>query len=560
MGTMADAAAAVGETVRELREAYEGGRTRSLAWRQAQLRGLLRMLKEKEVEAFQALHVDLGKHRAEAYRDEVGVLTKSANGALQQLGRWMAPERVKAMKDASSIQLAIPLTLEALTPVYRLRRMQVWVPLIAWPATAQVVPEPLGVVLIFSCWNFPLGLSLEPLIGAIAAGNAVALKPSELSPCTARFLADNIGKYMDASAVKVVEGGPDVGEQLMEQRWDKVLFTGKPHHPQPKHSPPSISCRAKREPISFTCVCFYVCLTTGSPRIARSVMAAASRHLTPVALELGGKCPCIFEPMGNARELQISVNRIIAGKWSSCAGQACIAIDYVLVEERFAPILVHLHSSCLINMHVNHIHGFTRGYCIYISDMPFFVPVHAYAFARSEDQDAQGDAEEVLPGNGYIEPTILLNPPLDSAIMTEEIFGPLLPIITVKKIEDSIDIIKAMPKPLAIYAFTRDATLRRRIVDETSSGSVTFNDAIVQYAIDGLPFGGVGQSGFGQYHGKYSFDMFSHKKAVMKRGFLIELRLRYPPWEESNVTLMRYLYRFNYVAFVFYFLLLGLKR
>ncbi|KAF8704402.1 hypothetical protein HU200_031448 [Digitaria exilis] len=506
MGTMADAAAAVGETVRELREAYEGGRTRSLAWRQAQLRGLLRMLKEKEVEAFQALHVDLGKHRAEAYRDEVGVLTKSANGALQQLGKWMAPERV-------------------------------WVPLIAWPATAQVVPEPLGVVLIFSCWNFPLGtepiasdlfslhllvcrrLSLEPLIGAIAAGNAVALKPSELSPCTARFLADNIGKYMDASAVKVVEGGPDVGEQLMEHRWDKVLFTG-------------------------------------SPRIARSVMAAASRHLTPVALELGGKCPCIFEPMGNARELQISVNRIIAGKWSSCAGQACIAIDYVLVEERFAPILVQLHSSCLIKLST---HESRETRLLHLSDMPFFLAVFNL-LARSEDQDAQGDAEEVLPGSGYIEPTILLNPPLDSAIMTEEIFGPLLPIITVKKIEDSIDIIKAMPKPLAIYAFTRDATLRRRIVDETSSGSVTFNDAIVQYAIDGLPFGGVGQSGFGQYHGKYSFDMFSHKKAVMKRGFLIELRLRYPPWEESKVTLMRYLYRFNYVAFVFYFLLLGLKR
>nr|CAB3485278.1 unnamed protein product [Digitaria exilis] len=487
MGTMADAAAAVGETVRELREAYEGGRTRSLAWRQAQLRGLLRMLKEKEVEAFQALHVDLGKHRAEAYRDEVsvGVLTKSANGALQQLGKWMAPERV-------------------------------WVPLIAWPATAQVVPEPLGVVLIFSCWNFPLGLSLEPLIGAIAAGNAVALKPSELSPCTARFLADNIGKYMDASAVKVVEGGPDVGEQLMEHRWDKVLFTG-------------------------------------SPRIARSVMAAASRHLTPVALELGGKCPCIFEPMGNARELQISVNRIIAGKWSSCAGQACIAIDYVLVEERFAPILIKMLKATLKRFfqeagHMARIvseRHFER-LCNLLKDR---------AVAPSILHGGSMDAN-----NLYIEPTILLNPPLDSAIMTEEIFGPLLPIITVKKIEDSIDIIKAMPKPLAIYAFTRDATLRRRIVDETSSGSVTFNDAIVQYAIDGLPFGGVGQSGFGQYHGKYSFDMFSHKKAVMKRGFLIELRLRYPPWEESKVTLMRYLYRFNYVAFVFYFLLLGLKR
>ncbi|CAL5015678.1 unnamed protein product [Urochloa decumbens] len=486
MRTMAADAAggeALGETVRELREAYERGRTRSLAWRQAQLRGILRLLKEKEVEAFQALHKDLGKHHAEAYRDEIGLLIKSANGALQQLGKWMAPERV-------------------------------WVPLIAWPATAQVVPEPLGVVLIFSCWNVPLGLSLEPLIGALAAGNAVALKPSELSPCTARFLADNIGMYVDPSAVKVVQGGPDVGEHLMEHRWDKVLFTG-------------------------------------SPRIARSVMAAASRHLTPVALELGGKCPCIFDAMPGARDLQVSVNRIIAGKWSSCAGQACIAIDYVIVEERFAPVLIKVlrstlkrffqepeHMARIVNRrHFDRLSGLLRDRAV------------APSILHGGSMDAK---------NLYIEPTILLNPPLDSEIMTEEIFGPLLPIITVKKIEDSIAFVNAKPKPLAIYAFTRDAALRRRIVDETSSGSVTFNDAVVQYAMDGLPFGGVGQSGFGQYHGRYSFEMFSHKKAVMKRGHLIELTLRYPPWDESKVTLMRYLYRFNYFAFVLSFL--GLRR
>ncbi|PWZ45081.1 hypothetical protein Zm00014a_002633 [Zea mays] len=392
--------------------------------------------------------------------------------------------------------------------------MQVRVPLIAWPATAQVVPEPLGVVLVFSCWNVPLGLSLEPLIGAIAAGNAVALKPSELSPCTARFLGDNIGRYMDSSAVKVVQGGPDVGVQLMEHRWDKVLFTG-------------------------------------SPRIARAVMAAASRHLTPVALELGGKCPCIFDAMGSARDLQISVNRMIAGKWSSCAGQACIAIDYVLVEERFAPILIKVLKSTLKRFFPEADH------------MARIVNERHFERLSNLLKD-RSVAPSVLHGgsmdskNLYIEPTILLNPPLDSAIMTEEIFGPLLPIITVKNIEDSIAFVKAMPKPLAIYAFTRDAALRRRIVDETSSGSVTFNDAVVQYAIDGLPFGGVGQSGFGQYHGKYSFEMFSHKKAVMKRGYLVELTLRYPPWDESKVTLMRYLYRFNYFAFVLSFL--GLRR
>uniref|UniRef100_A0A453CK59 Aldehyde dehydrogenase domain-containing protein n=1 Tax=Aegilops tauschii subsp. strangulata TaxID=200361 RepID=A0A453CK59_AEGTS len=326
---------------------------------------------------------------------------------------------------------------------------EVWVPLVAFPASAQVVPEPLGVVLIFSCWNFPLGLSLEPLIGAIAAGNAVALKPSELAPATARFLEENIGEYLDATAVKVIQGGPAVGEQLMEHRWDKVLFTG-------------------------------------CPRVARVVMAAAVKHLTPVALELGGKCPCIFDAVAGRRNLQTSVNRVIFAKWSSCAGQACIAIDYVLVEERFAPTLIKLLKSTLKRF-------------IADSDQMARI-VNGRHFQRlSNLLKDPAVAASILHGGGLdaknlsIEPTILLNPPLDSAIMTEEIFGPLLPIITVKKIEDSIAFVRARPKPLAVYAFTDSAPLKRRIVEETSSGSVTFNDAVVQFGVDTLPFGGVGQ-------------------------------------------------------------------
>ncbi|XP_047068753.1 aldehyde dehydrogenase family 3 member F1-like [Lolium rigidum] len=469
----------------ELRSTFESGRTRPLAWRQSQLRGLLRLLAEKEEEAFRALHDDLGKHRAEAYRDEVGVLIKSCNAALREVGKWVAPEKV-------------------------------WAPLVAFPANAQVVPEPLGVVLIFSCWNFPWGLSLEPLIGAIAAGNAVVLKPSELAPATAKFLEDNIGDYMDATAVKVVQGGPAVGEQLMEHRWDKVLFTG-------------------------------------CPRVARMVMAAASKHLTPVALELGGKCPCIFDSasVGTGRNLQTSVNRVIFAKWSSCAGQACVAIDYILVEERFAPTLIKMLKSTLKRFMAD-------------SDQMARI-VNARHFQRLTGLlKDPAVAASVLHGGKLdakslcIEPTILLNPPLDSAIMTEEIFGPLLPIITVKKIEDSIPFVRARPKPLAVYAFTNSAPLKRRIVEETSSGSVTFNDAVVQYGIDTLPFGGVGQSGFGQYHGKYSFEMFSHKKAVLKRGFLVEAMLRYPPWDEQKIAMMRHLYRYNYIRFIFTFL--GLSR
>ncbi|KAG8060068.1 hypothetical protein GUJ93_ZPchr0002g26375 [Zizania palustris] len=395
----------LGSMASGLREVYESGRTKDMEWRQSQLRGLISLLTDNEEEIFDVLHEDLGKHRGEAFRDELGILVKSIKYTLQNLKKWMAPEKAEA-------------------------------PLVAFPATAMVVPEPLGVVLIFSCWNLPLGLALEPLSGALAAGNAIVLKPSELAPATAAFLAANIPKYLDSSAVKVVLGGPNVGEELMEHRWDKVLFTG-------------------------------------SARVGRIIMTKAAKHLTPVALELGSKCPCIVDWLDGKRDRQIAVNRIIGAKWSTCAGQACIAIDHILVEEKFAPILIELLKSTLKRFMAE------PGGMARILNEKHFQRLSAYL----EDSNV---ASSVVHG-GYmdrktlrIEPTILLNPPVDSDIMTEEIFGPLLPIITVKKIEDSIAFLKSKPKPLAIYAFTTNESLKRRIVEETSSGSVTFNDAVVQ--------------------------------------------------------------------------------
>ncbi|XP_062221054.1 aldehyde dehydrogenase family 3 member F1-like [Phragmites australis] len=484
MGSVAEERAlGYGGLVSDLRDVYESGRTRDLEWRQSQLKELVRLLREKEEEIFDVLREDLGKHRGESFRDEVGVLAKSVEDKLQNLKKWAAPEKADT-------------------------------PLVAFPATAFVVPEPLGVVLIFSCWNLPIGLVLEPLSGALAAGNAVVVKPSELAPSTAAFLAATIPKYLDSKAVKVVEGGPEVGEKLMEHRWDKVLFTG-------------------------------------SSRVGRTIMTKAAKHLTPVALELGSKCPCIVDWLDSNRDSQVAVNRIIGAKWSTCAGQACIAIDYMLVEEEFAPILIELLKSTLKRF-------FTK---------PEYMAriLNKQHFQRLSDllEDPRV-ASSVVHGGYYdpktlsVEPTILLNPPLDSDIMTEEIFGPLLPIITVKKIEDSITFLKSKAKPLAIYAFTRNEKLKRRIIDETSSGSVTFNDAIVQYGLDSIPFGGVGHSGFGQYHGKYSFEMFSHKKAVLKRSFLIEFMFRYPPWDDSKIGMLRHVFRFDYVNL--FLALLGVRR
>ncbi|XP_078447908.1 aldehyde dehydrogenase family 3 member F1-like isoform X2 [Wolffia australiana] len=387
------------------------------------------------------------------------------------------------------------------------------IPLFALPASSSLVPEPLGNVLLFSSWNFPIVLALEPMIGAIAAGNTVALKPSELAPASTQFLADVIPRYLDGCAVKVFVGGAAMGSQLLELAWDKIFFTG-------------------------------------SPRVARLVMVAAAKHLTPVILELGGKCPAIFDKLSSSQQ-EIAARRLVAGKWGPCCGQACIGVDYVLVERRFAQNLIELLRKTVSTMYedsrnlarvVNQEH-FIRLKSL-LKDPAVYSSV---VFGGGVDNDAM-----------TIEPTILLDPPLDSAIMNEEIFGPLLPIITVENIQDSITFINDRPKPLAIYVFTNDETLRQQVLGGTSSGSVTFNDTMVQFALDTLPFGGVGSSGFGRYHGKFSFDAFTHEKAVMRRHLLLDLPQRYPPWSNLKLDFLRSVYNYDYISLILF--TLGLKR
>ncbi|KAG9458568.1 hypothetical protein H6P81_003076 [Aristolochia fimbriata] len=477
----------VEETMRELRESYRRRKTRSAAWRRTQLEGLSRMLKEKEAEIFKALKQDLGKAPEEAFRDEIGILWKSLNLTMASLEEWMAPKKVP-------------------------------VPIIAFPTSAELVPEPLGVVLILSSWNFPFGLSLDPLIGAIAAGNAVVLKPSEMAPACSTFLATHIPKYLDHEAVKVIPGGVHVAQILLDQKWDKIFFTG-------------------------------------SARVGRIVMSAAAKHLTPVTLELGGKCPAILDRLSFSMDYQVAVKRIVSGKWGPCSGQACVGIDYLLVEEQRVPKLMED-----IKIHLKKLYGDKP---LETNSMSRIVNKHHFQRLKKL-LDEPGVAATIIHGgaldepNLFIEPTILLNPPLDSELMTEEIFGPLLPIITLKKIDESIDFINARPRPLAMYVFTKDESLKKKVVAETSSGSVTFNDAIIQFALDTLPFGGVGESGFGKYHGKFSFDAFSHGKSVLRRSFLTEFSFGYPPWNAYKLRFLRAAYSFDYINL--FLLFVGLKR
>ncbi|XXG52399.1 hypothetical protein AAC387_Pa03g0749 [Persea americana] len=475
------------DNMEELRECFRSRKTKSAAWRRDQLEGLMRLLKEKESEIFKALKEDLGKPPAEAYRDEVGVVRKSLNLALSCLDDWMAPKKVH-------------------------------VPRIGFPTKGELVPEPLGVVLILACWNFPFTLALDPLIGAIAAGNAAVLKPSELAPVTSSLLAEYIPTYLDNKAVKVFQGGSPVAERLLEMKWDKIFFTG-------------------------------------SPRVGRIIMSAAAKHLTPVTLELGGKCPAVLDHLPNHRDGEVAIRRLVNGKWGPCYGQACVAIDYLLVEEK--------HASATINHLKDWITKFYGDRPLETNSISRIVNKSHFKRLRNLVQDPTVAASIVHGGhmdedNLFIEPTILLNPPSESEIMTEEIFGPFLPIITLKKIEDSIEFVNSKPRALAMYVFTKNENFQKRVIAETSSGSVTFNDAIIQFLCDTLPFGGIGESGLGRYHGKFSFDTFSHEKAVLRRSFLIELSFGSPPWSDYKLQFLRAAYNFDYIQV--FLLLLGLKR
>uniref|UniRef100_A0A5B7A3W9 Aldehyde dehydrogenase n=2 Tax=Davidia involucrata TaxID=16924 RepID=A0A5B7A3W9_DAVIN len=481
------AGAEIGESLAELRQTFRSGRTRSVAWRKAQLRAILKLFADNQDNIFQALHQDLGKHPVEAYRDEFGVVLKSANNALSCVEKWMAPKKGQ-------------------------------IPLLFFPSKGEVLPEPLGLVLIFASWNFPISLALDPLIGAISAGNTVVLKPSELAPACSSFLAKSIPSYLDTKAIKVIEGDTAIAEKLLHQKWDKIFFTG-------------------------------------SPRVGRIVMSAAANHLTPVTLELGGKCPIILDSLSNPSDIKVAVKRIAGGKWGPCSGQACIGIDYVLVDDKFASALIELLKKTIKSFYGDNVKN--------LKNLSRIVNRHHFDRLRNLLEDPNVAASIVHGGssdekNLIIEPTILLDPPLDAEIMSEEIFGPLLPIIRLNNIKESIEFINSRPKPLVIYAFTKDETFKKQILTETSSGSVVFNDVMVQFVCDGLPFGGVGQSGFGRYHGKYSFDTFSHEKAVLHRSFFPELEARYPPWNDFKMEFLRLGYRFNYLGLLL--LLLGLKR
>ena len=358
---------------------------------------------------------------------------------------------------------------------------------VAMPGRSHIYREPLGVTLIIGAWNYPLQLVLLPLVGAIAAGNCAVLKPSEVAPNVSALLAKWVPKYLDPKAVQVVEGGVPETTALLREKWDHVFYTG-------------------------------------NGTVGRIVMQAAAKNLTPVTLELGGKSPCIVD---ENVDLDLAAKRIVYGKFFN-AGQTCVAPDYVLVHDR-----VH---DALVNRMVSAIREF-------YGDDPQQSP--DYARIVNERHHARltrllADADVVTGGetdlsDRYIAPTILRNVSGDHPVMQEEIFGPILPVISVPSVESAIRFVNERPKPLALYVFAREKDTQDRVLAGTSAGGTTINHIWLHVGVLQLPFGGVGDSGMGAYHGHRSFETFSHRRAVLKKPLLPDPPMLFPPYSARKL-------------------------
>lgn len=356
-----------------------------------------------------------------------------------------------------------------------------------FPASAWVQPEPLGVVLIIGPWNYPFQLMMSPLIGAIAAGNCALLKPSEQAPHTANVIAEIVQATFDPNYVAVVEGDASVSQQLLAEKFDHIFFTG-------------------------------------GTSIGKIVMTAAAQHLTPVTLELGGKSPCIVD--ADVR-LDYTAKRIVWGKLIN-AGQTCIAPDYLLVDRRI--------KSALIEQMKQWIERFYGADPATSPDYGRIINSHHFnrltGLLKDQTPIVGGQFD---PETRYIAPTVLDNVTWDDPIMQEEIFGPILPILTYDDLNTAIAQINSHPKPLALYLFSNNEQTQNHVLQSTSSGGACLNDTVMQVGVLGLPFGGVGESGMGRYHGKASFDTFSHQKSVLKRSLWLDLGWRYAPYKPEKL-------------------------
>ncbi|MFJ1735227.1 aldehyde dehydrogenase family protein [Streptomyces sp. NPDC088254] len=426
-------------TVARLRATFRTGRTKPVEWRTGQLRRLREMLTEQGPELAAALHADLGKSRTEAYRTEIDFTVREIDHTLDRLDDWLRPE-------------------PAPVPAH-----------LGDDATAWTQYDPLGVVLVIAPWNYPAQLLLSPMVGALAAGNAVVAKPSELAPATSAALARLLPAYLDTDAVAVVEGGVPETTALLAERFDHVFYTG-------------------------------------NGTVGRVVMRAAAEHLTPVTLELGGKSPVFVD---RDTDLTVVADRLARGKFLN-AGQTCVAPDYVLTDPETAAALEPALTAAVEALYGKDPQA-CEEYGRIVNERHFD---RLTALLDSGRTVVGGDSDRTAK---YIAPTVLADVDPESPVMREEIFGPVLPIVTVSGLDEAIDFINDRDKPLALYVFSESEDTRRRVAAETSSGGLGHGLPLAHLTVSDLPFGGVGESGTGNYHGRYSLETFSHRKAVLDK-------------------------------------------
>lgn len=437
---------------------FERLKTEGIATRIAHLKRLKKLLSQEESKIIAALRADLGKPSFESYTSEILMVQKEIDLFVKNLKSWAAPKRVSGS-------------------------------LLNFPSKDYILSEPYGTVLMISPWNYPFQLALIPLIGAVAAGNTVVLKPSESAPHTAQLLTALLGQVFPENWVTVIEGDAEVAQALLQLQWDYIFFTG-------------------------------------STTIGKLIAKAAAVHLTSVTLELGGKSPCIVDGSTN---LEKTARRIVFGKFLNC-GQTCIAPDYVLVKKEIQQELIQA-----LSIAIDKAYGPNS-----IQSKDYGRIIHQKHFDKllSDLKD-----QEVVYGGThdkntlFFAPTLVANPPKSSRLYQEEIFGPILPIIGYESEAEIDSVLSDLKNPLAFYVFSKRKKFIQKLVQQYPFGGAVVNDSIIHFTNPNLPFGGIGHSGMGAYHGKYSYDLFSHAKPIVKRSFWFDLPQRYAPYPKSLSTL-----------------------
>ena len=439
-------------TLRFQRDFFNSHKTKDLEFRVEQLSTLRKAILTYEDRLYDAFFKDLRKSKFETYETEIGLVLEEINRHIFNLHYWAKPLKV------STNQL-----------------LHFW-------SKSSIYKEPYGLVLIMAPWNYPFQLLMNPLVGAISAGNCMALKPSELTPNIARVMEEMIAEFFESQYISLFNGQMELSQALLQQKWDLVFFTG-------------------------------------SPAVGRIVMESAARNLSPVVLELGGKSPCIVDADAN---LKVAASRIVWGKFLN-AGQTCIAPDYLFVHSSVKAELLRLMSK-----KITQYFGTKPGES---ADFPRIVnetkTQRLAGFLGKGNVIAGG---EVNIQERFVSPTILDNISAGDPVMQEEIFGPILPVMEFGSVREVTDYISSNPKPLALYYFSEDTVKQAELLGKTSSGGACINDVITHVANPNLPFGGVGNSGMGKYHGKFSFDTFSHQRAVIKKSTRVDVPVRYPPY------------------------------